>query len=95
MSGLIQHPKWPLGCRFIDHTGRKFTVRHIKFGDAINELCNIVNTDDGIIYSQKGGYPQSEVGFIQDGADKLIIQSLEVMEELYRTSQIKYLAYGS
>jgi len=95
VSGVIQYPKWPLGCRFIDHTGRKFTVKHIKFGDAPNELCNVINTEDGIIYFQSGGHHQSEVGFVQDGTEKLIIQSMEVMEELYITSQIKYLAYGS
>lgn len=89
--------RWPLGCRFIDYTGRKFTVRKVVFGNAVDGLCNTIVIDEGIMILNKIGEPQTHVGFVQDGSEEedIIIQPIEVIEELYRTKNISYLPYGS
>lgn len=89
--------RWPLGCRFIDYTGRKFTVRKIIFGNAIEGNCNTIVIDEGIMLLGRMGESQTHVGFVQDGSEEndIIIQPIEVIEELYRTKNISYLPYGS
>lgn len=89
--------RWPLGCRFIDYTGRKFTVRKIVFGDAIEGCCNTIVIDEGVILQNRMGEPQTHVGFVQDGSaeSEIIIQPIDVIEELFRSKNISYLPYGA
>jgi len=89
--------RWPLGCRFIDYTGRKFTVRKVVFGNAVDGNCNTIVIDEGIMILNKMGEPQTHVGFVQDGSDEteINIQPIEVIEELFRTKNISYLPYGT
>ncbi|WP_282635809.1 hypothetical protein [Sphingobacterium thalpophilum] len=87
--------RWPLGCRFVDYRNRKFTIRKIVFGNAVEGYCNEISIDEGIILFNSGDDPQTEVGFIQDGTEEMKTISVDDLEELYRSKNIDYLPYGT
>lgn len=87
--------RWPLGCRFIDYKKRKFTIRKIVFGNAVEGQCNEICIDEGIILFNSSNELQTEVGFVQDGSEEMKTISVDELEELYRTRNIDYLPYGT
>lgn len=87
--------RWPLGCRFIDYKNRKFTIRKIVFGNAIEGQCNEICIDEGLILFSSSNEPQTSIGFVQDGSEEMKTISVDELEELYRTRNIDYLPYGT
>ncbi|MDQ1150183.1 hypothetical protein QE382_002167 [Sphingobacterium zeae] len=87
--------RWPLGCRFIDYKKRRFTIRKIVFGNAVEGQCNEICIDEGLILFNASNEPQTAVGFVQDGSEEMKTISVDELEELYRSNNIDYLPYGT
>ncbi|WP_286753898.1 MULTISPECIES: hypothetical protein [Sphingobacterium] len=87
--------RWPLGCRFVDYNNKKFTIRKIVFGNAIEGQCNEICIDEGLILFNSSNEPQTAAGFVQDGSEEMKTISVDELEELYRTRNIDYLPYGT
>lgn len=87
--------RWPLGCRFIDYKKRRFTIRKIVFGNAVEGQCNEICIDEGLILFNASNETQTAVGFVQDGSEEMKTISVDELEELYRSNNIDYLPYGT
>ena len=87
---LVQVAPWPLGRRFIDSSGRTFEVVKTIYGNAESAILFTIDFENGWSTSwDREESPQTAVGFVQVGTDRVIIQTIELMDEFVSNGHLK------
>lgn len=83
---------WPLGRKFVDASGRIFTVYRTIYGNpnAAIQFTIAFENEWSVMY-EPGDHPQTAVGFLQDGDHKMIIQSVKEMDDYVNNGHLKIL----
>lgn len=85
----VQDAPWPLGKRFVDANGRTFEVVKTIYGNLDSPVLFTIEFENGWSISwEKRDSPQTAVGFVQQGTDKVIIQPVELMDEYVRNGHL-------
>lgn len=78
----MHYPDWPLGQKFINSEGITFEVILTIWGYPRAEVIFKHEFYNGWrVITQGDSYPQTAVGFVAEGTDKVIRHSVEKMNE--------------
>ncbi|NQD71647.1 hypothetical protein HP439_13035 [Sphingobacterium shayense] len=87
---FVQNAPWPLGKKFVDSIGSVFEVVKTIYGDSEAGIVFTIEFENGWSTSHDHEEsPQTAVGFKQVGTDKLIIRTIQQMDEFVINGHLK------